>query len=265
MLVALHGGGLHAGYFHGQAHPDLSLLQLGHHLGYSVAALDRPGYGSSGGSPEHATTLGAQSEILTAVLHRWGQSGDVGGGIVLVGHSFGSMVAMQIAATMTDNAIPLRGLAISGVGVNFAKIVNAQLAADDSTNLPETMPRGRLMHWGDERWYPDGTFDRGVRPHFAIPATEPAEARNWPHVVATVAQKVAVPVHLTFAEHEPNWISGPEGLKDFERLFTGAPFVDSTLQRTAGHNLSLGWAARSYHLKVVAFADDCLNYNAVRL
>ncbi len=49
-VVALHGGGMSAGYFDGQAHPDLSLLTLGARLGFTVLAVDRPGYGLSAGS-----------------------------------------------------------------------------------------------------------------------------------------------------------------------------------------------------------------------
>ncbi|NEE43926.1 alpha/beta hydrolase, partial [Streptomyces sp. SID8455] len=47
VLVALHGGGMRAGYFDSRARPGLSLLALGAQLGYTVLAVDRPGYGLS--------------------------------------------------------------------------------------------------------------------------------------------------------------------------------------------------------------------------
>jgi hypothetical protein len=34
--------------------------------------------------------------------------------------------------------------------------------------------------------------------------------------------------------------------------------VETAVQPGAGHNISLGWAARSYHLEVLSFAERCL-------
>nr|BFE73882.1 hypothetical protein GCM10020092_071830 [Actinoplanes digitatis] len=33
-------------------------------------------------------------------------------------------------------------------------------------------------------------------------------------------------------------------------------------QPDAGHNISLGWAARSYHLRAFAFLEECLGRRA---
>jgi hypothetical protein len=41
-------------------------------------------------------------------------------------------------------------------------------------------------------------------------------------------------------------------------MFTAAPRVDARVQAGAGHNISLGWAARAYHLGALAFAEECL-------
>ena len=47
VIVALHGGGSSAAYFDCPGRPDLSLLRAGAAAGFSVIALDRPGYGTS--------------------------------------------------------------------------------------------------------------------------------------------------------------------------------------------------------------------------
>lgn len=47
VIVAIHGGGTTAVYFDCPGHPSSSLLRSGAAAGFTVVALDRPGYGSS--------------------------------------------------------------------------------------------------------------------------------------------------------------------------------------------------------------------------
>src|SRR5690242_7029826 len=83
-LVALHGGGMNASYFHGSAAPELSLLRLGASLGWNVLALDRPGYGASASLPERDGRLSVQTEIVYSALDTFTSQQDVGRGICLV-------------------------------------------------------------------------------------------------------------------------------------------------------------------------------------
>jgi hypothetical protein len=62
---------------------------------------------------------------------------------------------------------------------------------------------------------------------------------------------------VTLAEHEPWWITGQDELRVIAASFSAAPVVETAVQPAAGHNISLGWAARSYHLAVLAFAERC--------
>ena len=48
VVVALHGGATTSAYFDCPGHPRLSLLRSGPDLGFTVLAMDRPGFGSSG-------------------------------------------------------------------------------------------------------------------------------------------------------------------------------------------------------------------------
>ncbi len=67
-VVALHGSGMNAAYFHARADPRLSLLALGPRLGYTVLALDRPGYGRSASAVLDGQRLAEQTRTVRAAL-----------------------------------------------------------------------------------------------------------------------------------------------------------------------------------------------------
>ena len=78
------------------------------------------------------------------------------------------------------------------------------------------------------------------------------------HLVAALAARVRVPVMHTVAEHERWWDTSPDVLDRFRALFIASPRVEIDVQVAAGHNLSLGRSARAHHLRVLAFATECL-------
>lgn len=67
-----------------------------------------------------------------------------------------------------------------------------------------------------------------------------------------------MPVRFTFAEHEPWWRYDRDALAELRSRLTDAPHVTVDRQPGAGHNISLGHAARSYHLRCFGFFEDCL-------
>jgi hypothetical protein len=69
---------------------------------------------------------------------------------------------------------------------------------------------------------------------------------------------VRVPVQVGVGQHERVWQSGPEGLAEVAALFTASPRVNVHEQPDAGHNLSVGLAARAYHLALLSFVEECL-------
>ncbi|MXP23508.1 alpha/beta fold hydrolase [Gordonia sp. HNM0687] len=262
LVLALHGGGLHAGYFHGGAHEDLSLLTLGHQLGYSVIALDRPGYGTTTDIEDEHVSLSGQVALLVEAIGHLASAYDVGAGIFLVGHSFGGITAITLAAALGDDT-RLLGLDVNGVGAKYDDGLRAHLHSSTfgDAELP-TEFRSRRSHWGDEEFYPPATFDRSLdlRPHAPVPQVERIDAVRWPERVAHEAARVTVPVHLTFAEQEYNWAVQPDDIDEFAGLFVNSPLVRSDVQAASGHNTSLGWAARPYHLRAFAFAEDAIVY-----
>ena len=258
VVVALHGGGMSAGYFDGRAHPDISLLRLGPSLGFSVLALDRPGYGRSRSALPAGQSLREQAELVFAALDDFARTHAQGGGVFVIGHSYGLKVGIALAAHRRGGG--LLGLDGSGAGYHYRPGLqptnpDADTDADRSTVATRSP---RELFWGTESLYPTGTFAPGMRPIAPVPSIESAESGRWPELLPVLAAEVRIPFQFTVAEHEQWWDADDEALAEYRMLFTSAPTVSVRRQPYAGHNISLGWAARAYHLAALAFAEQCL-------
>ena len=260
LVLALHGGGLTAAYFHGAAHPDLSLLSLGRRLGFSVLALDRPGYGRSQSALPQGQLLRDQAGTVLAALDDFAVTHSVGRGVFVVAHSYGLKLALHLAAHPRGEA--LLGLDGSGAAYRFQPELEPgtdRRVAGAGSDPPARASRSqRELFWGAESLYPPGTFAAGMRPVASVPAMESLEGPRWPQLLPALAAKVRVPCQFTVAEHEQWWQITDAALAEYRALFTAAPSMIIRRQPGAGHNISLGWAARAYHLNVLAFAEQCL-------
>lgn len=249
-VVALHGGGMTASYFDARSRPGLSLLELGATLGFSVLAVDRPGYGRSARELPQGVSLSRQTRLLRAGLADFAGRHPTGAGVFLLAHSYGGKLALSLAAA-ADAGDRLLGVDVSGCGHRYEALPAAPGAAGPSR-------RDTLRHWGPLRLYPPGTFRAGRGMTAPMPGREAAGLARWPRVFARLAPWVRVPVRLTFAEHERWWRHGEPDLADLAGRFTASPRVQVDRQPGAGHNISLGWAARAYHLRALAFFTECL-------
>ncbi|CAO5153885.1 AB hydrolase-1 domain-containing protein [Frankia sp. AiPs1] len=252
-VVALHGGGVNAGYFHGGAAPELSLLAIGAAAGWNVLALDRPGYGASAELAEADRLLSAQAEIVLAALDGFAATHDVGAGFVLVGHSNGFKLAIQVAAL--PRGVELLGLDGSGVGLRY---LPRRYGIDPDVPPPATVAQVFEVFWGPADLYPPDTL-RGRRAFISISAKgEAAQLAAWSPAFPGLASRIRIPVRATLAAHEQWWVVDEDELAALGALFTAAPLVETCLLPDASHNVSLGWAARPYHLAALAFAERCL-------
>jgi len=247
-VIALHGGGMTAGYFDGQAHPDLSLLTLAARQGFTVLALDRPGYGSSALSLPEGQTLAEQAATAGAAIEDFTRRFATGAGTLLLGHSYGGKLALRLAAEGLPAS--LLALDVSGCGHRFA--------ADLSELGQSGGLRQRHLNWGPLKLYPPGVFWAGSSVVAAMPRREAEDAANWPRVCGSLLPRVRVPVRLTFAEHEAWWHHSDEDVAELVGLMTAAPRVAVDRLPDAGHNISLGWTARTYHLRALDFFAEAV-------
>ncbi|WSF66197.1 alpha/beta fold hydrolase [Streptomyces sp. NBC_01352] len=246
VIVALHGGGMNAGYFDGQANPDMSLLALGARLGYTVLALDRPGYGASYGSFPRGQRLTAQAATVRAAVGAFTARHAPGAGTVLLGHSFGAKVAFAVAA---DSGAPeVLGVDVSGCG--------RRLAQNPASVGPG--PGLRRLNWGPLSLYPVETFQASRTAVAPMPEHEVGAVASWTRLSAVLLPRIRVPVRLTFAQHEAWWRHDDDAIADLTGRLSAAPRIVVDRLPHAGHNISLGWTARAYHLKALAFAEECL-------
>ncbi|MEV7545009.1 alpha/beta fold hydrolase [Streptomyces sp. NPDC089915] len=247
-VVALHGAGMSAGYFDSRVRPGFSLLELGASLGFAVLALDRPGYGASAPALPRGLDLAGQTDALLAALDGYARDRDLGAGLFLVAHSNGGRLALSAAAAARGRLAPI-GLDLCGVGRHFA-VDPGQLPGVD-------FPGQWRRHWGALRFYPPEAFRACASLVRPVPAEEARETPLWPGMYPAVAAGVRAPVRFTFAEQELWWRRDGAAVEELLTPLMGAS-TELVMQPHAGHNVSLGWAARSYHLRALAFLEECL-------
>ncbi len=248
LVVALHGHGMTARYFAGPTDPELSLLEVGAALGFTVWAPDRLGYGASVGSDPESFAMLAQAQFLRLALDRFGEDYAPGAGCLLVGHSFGLKLALAMAASR--GRVPILGVEGSGTGLMYAFAPDAEER--------ETQPGDVNPSWGPRHLYPEGTFVEGVLPVAPTAPTPHREGAEWPDDLRRLADGIRVPVRFTFADHERLWVVSEEHFSALRAVLTKCPRLEITIQRGSGHNISLSKVARVYHVKALAFAEECV-------
>jgi pimeloyl-ACP methyl ester carboxylesterase len=255
VVVAFHGGSSTAAYFDCPGHPSLSLLRIGADNGYTMVALDRPGYGSSAPYPDAmqrpeqrvALAYGAIDKILGAKSR--------GAGLFLVGHSAGCELAVRMAADDQAEQADVVGLELAGTGVQYdaamADIMKSATATQRPTGLREVL-------WQPADLYPPDVLS-GMTNSSTGALYEVGMTTTWPRQdFPALAPRVRVPVQFSVAEHERVWRSDPETLTQIGAMFTASPRFVINEQSGTGHNLSLSVNAAAYHEKVLSFVEECV-------
>jgi len=254
VIVAIHGGGTTALYFDCPGHPGSSLLRAGAAHGYTVVALDRPGYGSSAPYPEAMAHPQQRVALAYGVVDRVLGERPRGAGLFLMAHSGGCELALRMASD-EQRADPL-GIELAGTGRHYHPAARDILKAATRDHRPAGL---RELLWHPTELYPPEVLS-GATVYPGAPPYEDQMVSNWARQdFPAIAPAVRVPVQFSVAEHEKVWQSDPPALAEIASLFSGAPRFQVNQQREAGHNISLGHTAAAYHSTVLSFADECVS------
>jgi pimeloyl-ACP methyl ester carboxylesterase len=251
VVVAIPGSGMLGRYFDGPVDGAASLLTLGAAQGFTVWAIDRPGYGASADVPDDRIDIVGQAGLVRLALDAFAREHDIGAGFFVVGHSYGLKVALVMAADAGRRQ--LLGVDGAGTGLRYAI---------DSRRPPPRVPGERGPMWGPEHLYPPGTFASGNLPLARVPAIQASEAAAWPALLRSIAGDIRVPLQFTYGDHERLWPIDDASLAEVRAVFTGSPRVEIAIQPGAGHNVSLSNAAADYHTRALAFALTCSDGSA---
>ncbi|MFW0785583.1 alpha/beta fold hydrolase [Gordonia sp. CPCC 206044] len=252
VIVAIHGGAARAAYFDCPGHPEYSLLRLGASLGFTVIALDRPGYGASA---DHAAALvSPQSRVdaTYAAIDALLRDDERGARVFLWAHSIGCELAVRTAAD--ERGGELLGVELAGTGVEHQPLARQILGTHEGNAAPAGV---RKLLWEPAVLYPQSIIG-GAAFASPTPPFEGSAIRSWPTDFPRLAPNVAVPVHFSAAQYEHVWRRDADGLDTVAKLFDSAPRVEVSTIAGAGHNLSIGHAAVAYHLRIMAFIEECL-------
>lgn len=253
VVLAIHGGATNSAYFDCPDHPRLSLLRTAAALGFTVLALDRPGYGSSNPHAADLVEPHARVEIMYSALERHLEGLDLGAGIFVIAHSIGCELATRLAAD--DRGDAFLGIELSGTGREQQPHAKEVLGATAGNADPIAV---REMIWQPSRLYPEELFG-GLPIAARTPKYEGEVVRHWPQEnFPKLAARVKIPVHFTAGEYEHVWRNDPESLSAVADLFTASPRVVVNKQFDGGHNLSLGYTATAYHLSILSFLEECI-------
>lgn len=271
VVLALHGGGVSSAYFDCPGRPDLSLLRMGPSLGFTVVALDRPGYGASHPRADLFGNPAVRVRHTYAALDALLKGRDGGTGVFLAAHSAGCELAVRMAAEQRGRR--LLGLEIAGTGTEHSPALARRVAsfargpqkpsepragAQNGRRSGPRWPGNRASLWGPASLYPPDVWDGAHRLTARSPSYESTGPTWASGEFARVAPGVRVPVRVTVAEHEAVWRSDPAAAEAMTGLFDGSPWAHADHQKASGHNLSIGRVARAYHLKLLAFVEECV-------
>ncbi|WP_067693811.1 alpha/beta hydrolase [Nocardia jejuensis] len=247
VLVALHGGQTTSVYFDCPGHPRLSLLRTAARLGYTTLALDRPGYGAGAKHSRGMADPRRRVDLMYAATDAMLGSLPRGKGVFLLAHSAGCELAVRMAADA--RGAHLLGMELGGSGAE--------------PNLGSPVPPGQTPNVRHLVWHPEDAYPPELVGGSVIGAPRPEHESIAAHLRSReefpdLAARVRIPLHITIGEHERVWRTDEQALNAYAGMFTAAPRRILEMQRGAGHNLSLGHTATAYHLKALAFAEECV-------
>jgi len=260
LVVALPGGGISASYWDCPPRPDLSLLRLGAELGFFVLALDRPGYGASSAHTPEKLALASQAHYLFDAIEDWRSSEHCRGPTFLIGHSIGGILTLMMSAH--ERGATLAGVDVLGVPFRFpataaGEAVNSlQVVGAHVPIITRDVRQGLLF--GPQGSYDEDAFEHDSTCSRPIPVAEYRDSLCAPGIWKDLLPAIRIPVQFTLAQFEQMQVTGRDVLEEVRALLHNSPHCLVHLQRGSGHNASQHRIARAYHLRALAFFEECL-------
>ena len=257
VIVAIHGGGTTARYFDCPGHPELSLLRTGAQHGFTVVAIDRPGYGSSAAYPDAVAEPEQRVRLAYGLVDKVLGEKPCGAGLFLMAHSGGCELAMRLAVEgSAGRRTDLIGMELAGTGRHYHPAAREILKTATREHRPSGM---RELLWHPTELYPPEMLS-GATVYPGAPPYEDKMVSNWARQdFPALAPDVRIPVQFSIAEHEKVWQCDAAAQTEIASMFAQAPRFQIREQAGAGHNISVGHTAAAYHLTVFAFADECVS------
>lgn len=266
LIIGVHGATCTAQNF--DISPDYTASLISTALCVPFVAFNRPGYaGSSPLAPNNEATSYLREDgswehnfILPALWNHFGVTNNCNG-IVLLSHSMGvpgSIVAAALWSREISPKYPLRGLILSGFGVETFWTDQAALrgSPDNTMSSKLTFPiavKETLM-------LSDASLrcaEPEVRSLVGL-QTVPMQrdelidmASMWPNYWRTYAESVGVPILYAVGEHDWLWKGTKELVNEFGSCFPKCPRFEGGVVQGAPHALewssvSSGWYARCF-------------------
>lgn len=249
LLVCIHGGACNARYF---AIGAGSILAQGQARNYPLLLVNRPGFAGNR-RLEVADPIHASVPMIQSLVDRVQAARSGGGATVVIGHSMGGAIAVELAARRGGR--PLLGIAVSGIGdVSPPEIADWRPAAGAS-EVEATRDTAHLS------FGPPGSYDWRAIPAYRRVAEpwilqEPvAMVTEWPKRWPRLAAAVDVPVHLRLAEGEKIWETGVGATSRMAAMLRRSPHVDAAVLPEGGHLYELHKRGAELITSQLDFAD----------
>jgi len=259
IILALHGGGSSARYWNNPVGWGNSLLELGSALGFHVLAVDRPGYGESSQIDPSLTSLKQQVPILFAGLDSWCAKLKFDGPRFIIGHSVGAILTTMMAADPGSRT--LSGCAGVGVALRYSDNAAANeinsWAAQESYAPRIDAATHRLLCFGLAGSFTEAAREYDHTCYGPMPILEYREAMGMVNEWPTLMPTIRIPIQLTCADAETMMVSDEKIVEDMKALLRDSVHSRVELQRGAGHDVSAHLVGLAYHLRAVAFFEEC--------
>ncbi len=256
LLVLLHGGAYTSDYFKVAGAQAGSFVDIANRSGFDVLRIDRPGYGRSTQLDDEVNTYARQAEVLAGAV------ASVAGGedrpVVVVGHSIGGMIALELAARQLDWR--LVGVAISGMGARLSDGgLGEQLGAIPGAGLADLPAELRKqIFYGPDTTVSAEVIEAARVCYAPAPIVELRAAAGWAiERLDQVAAAVTTPVHHALGDSDSIWDVSEDALEAFTSRFRPEVSVSSELVRRAGHSIDHHRVGAALHHRQLGFAHGC--------